>query len=432
MYTIHYLAVTRYLDRKNPAFRNKSFATCTNGCNFALSTWPVKAIFINGKIMPLNKFKTFVLLVVMLVLFGGQATAQHKLWGSNLLLEGRVNYGFMINHHLEMKIFNAHFPSFEINLGKETYGRERWQAMYGYPFIGVSYWYSQMGNSQFLGSANAIFPYVNYPIIRNRKHELNFRVGLGLAYLTKRFDRLENYKYIAIGSHVNAAINLMAEYRWRFNPRMNFAAGLALMHFSNGSTKTPNYGINTPSINLAFAYRLSKENTYLSRKIMPSLYTFEFPGTKTIDFSIGATAAYKDMGSEYGRTFMIYNMFGTVMKQFSFKSAFGIGFDLTYNESDYYFADLDNVPYEKKSDLLRFGIAPTYQLIMSNLSYNFAVGYYIKGKMAPTTTYFKLGLQYQITKGLFANLTLRTHFGQADFVGIGLGYKIPWIYSQKL
>jgi hypothetical protein len=382
--------------------------------------------------MPLNKLKLPVFLIVMLVLIEVPALAQHKLWGSNLLLEGRVNYGFMINHHLEMKIFNAHFPAFEINLGKETYGRERWQAAYGYPFIGISYWYSQMGNSQFLGSANAVFPYVNYPIIRNRKHELNFRVGLGLAYLTKRFDRLENYKYIAIGSHVNAAVNLMAEYRWRFNPRMNAAVGLALMHFSNGSTKTPNYGINIPSINVAFAYRLSKENTYLSKKIIPSLYTFEFPGTKSIDFSLGATVAYKDMGSEYGRTFMIYNFYGNVMKQFSFKSSAGVEADLTYNQSDYYFADLNEVIYERNSELLRFGIGPVYKLSMSKLSYNFGLGFYIKAKMAPSAVYFKLGIQYQITPGLFANLTLRTNYGQADFVGIGLGFKIPWIYSGRL
>ena len=381
--------------------------------------------------MPLSRLKTPVILIVMLVLLKVPASAQHKLWGSNLLLEGRVNYGFMINHHLEMKIFNAHFPSFEINLGKETYGRERWQAEYGYPFIGVSYWYSQMGNSEYLGSANALFPYVNYPIIRNQKHELNFRVGLGLAYLTKRFDRLENYKYIAIGSHVNAAINLMAEYRWRFDPRMNAAVGIALMHFSNGSTKTPNYGINTPSINLAFAYRLSKENTYQSKKLTPSLYNFEFPENKTIDLSLGATVAVKDMGSEYGRTFMIYNFFGSVMKPFSFKSSAGIGFDLTYNESDFFFADLNKVYYEQKSELWRFGVGPVYQLHMSKLSYIFGLGYYIRGKMANTKTYFKMGLQYQVTKRIYANLTLRTHFGQADFVGIGMGYKIPWIYLKK-
>jgi hypothetical protein len=381
--------------------------------------------------MSSKSFKTFVILIVMLALVNAPAIAQHKLWGSNLLLEGRVNYGFMVNHHLEMKIFNAHFPSFEINLGKETYGRERWQAEYGYPFIGVSYWYSQMGNSEFLGSANAVFPYVNYPIVRNQKHELNFRVGLGLAYLTKRFERLENYKYIAIGSHLNAAINLMAEYRWRFNPRMNAAVGVALMHFSNGSTKTPNYGINTPSINLAFAYRLSKENAYQDKKLTPALRIFEFPESRSIDLSLGATVAVKDMGSEYGRTFMVYNLFGNVMKQFSFKSTAGVGFDLTINESDLFFADLNKVKYENKSELWRLGIGPVYQLNMSKLSYFFGLGFYLRAKMATTKTYFKIGLQYQITPRLFANLTLRTHFGQADFVGIGMGYKIPWIYKKK-
>jgi len=376
--------------------------------------------------------KPFVLLIVVLTLIRVPASAQHKLWGSNLLLEGRVNYGFMINHHLEMKIFNAHFPSFEINLGKETYGRERWQAMYGYPFIGISYWYSQMGNSKFLGSANAVFPYVNYPIIRNRKHELNFRVGLGLAYLTKRFDRIENYKYIAIGSHLNAAVNLMTEYRLRLNPRINVAVGVALMHFSNGSMKTPNYGINTPSINLAFAYRLSKENTYLSKKIIPSLYTFEFPGVKSVDIHLGVTVAVKDMGAEYGRVFMVYNIFGNLVKQFSYKSTAGIGLDVTYNAADFYFADLENVPYENNRELWRIGIGPVYRLNMSNLSYNFGLGYYLRGKMAPSDIYFKLGIEYLITDHFFTNLTLRTHFGQADFVGLGLGYKIPWIYKGRV
>lgn len=381
--------------------------------------------------MPQIRIKISVVLIVILMIFRFPGMAQHKLWGSNLLLEGRANYGFLINHHLEMRIFNAHFPSFEMNIGKETFGSQRWQMLYKYPFIGISYWYSQMGNSQFLGSANAVFPYVNYPILRDQKHELNFRVGLGLAYLTKCFDPIENYKYIAIGSHINAAVNLMAEYRWRFNPRMNVAIGLAIMHFSNGSTKTPNYGINIPSANLAFAYRLSKENSYMNKKEIPGLYNFEFPGKRSVDFYTGFTVAYKDMGNEYGRKFMVYNFFGNVMKQITFKSSFGVGIDFTSNQSDPFFAKLENLEYQSKSELLRVGIGPAYQLQMSNLSYNFGLGFYVHGKMTPTSLYFKIGLQYQITDGLFANLALRTHFGQADFVGIGLGYKMRYFYKSK-
>jgi hypothetical protein len=52
--------------------------------------------------------------------------------------------------------------------------------------------------------------------------------------------------------------------------------------------------------------------------------------------------------------------------------------------------------------------------------------------MAPTHMYFKLGLQYMITDKIFANLALRTHFGQADFVGIGLGYHLSYFYKSKM
>lgn len=381
--------------------------------------------------MGLNRVKVCFIVLLIMHLHGGNALAQHKQWGSNILLEGRANYGFLINHHLEMEIYNSHFPAFEINIGKETFGLERWQAMYQYPVIGISYWNSQLGNSKFLGSANAIFPYVNYPLWRNKKQELNFRVGLGLAYLTKRFDRINNYKYIAIGSHLNAAINLMAEYRYRISPRMQTSVGLAIMHFSNGSTKTPNYGINTPALNLAFAYRLSKENSYMSRKVIPKLFKYEFPGTSSIDFSFGTIIAFKDMGNEYEKSFMIYTLTGNAMKTISFKSSVGLEADLTMNKSDNYIADHKNIEYEKPSDLLRFGVGPVYHLNMSNLSYNFGLAFYLKGLMAPEKFYFKVGLKYQITPKVYANISLRTHFGQADFVGLGVGLKLPYIYSLK-
>lgn len=370
------------------------------------------------------------LITIASLLFPVATRAQHKLLNSNLLLEGRVNYGFLINHHLEMQIYNAHFPAFEINLGKETWGKQRWEAAYGYPIIGVAYWYSTLGNSEFLGRSNAVFPYINYPIVRDLKHELNFRLGLGLGYLTKCFDPVTNYKYLAIGSHVNAAINLMAEYRWRMSPRMQVAAGISMMHFSNGSTKTPNYGINTPSVNLALAYRLSNENAYQNRKLIPELYKFEFDGKKSVVLNLAKAIGYKDMGEEYGRTFMVYSFFGDVLTPLSFKSSAGIGFDFARDQSDPYFASLDKIKIKHKIELYRTGVSLAYQLKMSKLSYMFNAGLYVTGKMAPSFGYFKFGLQYLVFKNIFATITFRSHLARADFIGLGVGYKLP-LYVYK-
>jgi hypothetical protein len=352
----------------------------------------------------------------------------HKLNTSNLLLESRLNYGFLINHHLEMQVFNAHFISYEINLGRETYGKKRWEAMYAYPIVGISYWYSNLGNSEFIGKANALFPYINFPITRTEKSEFNFRLGGGLGYLTKHFDRLTNYKYLAIGSHLNAAVNLMFEVRWRPMPRVQVSAGFAMMHFSNGSLKTPNYGINIPSANIAIAYHLTKANAYINRKLLPELTKFEFDGRKNIELDLVGAFGMKDI-SEYGKRYYIYTLSGNIFKQVSYKSKAGIGFDLFYDESDLHKAELDKIILQRNSQVIKPGASLGYQLNLSRTSFVFNLGFYLGGKMALAgASYYKVGMRVMLSRSIFASMALKTHYARADYIGLGIGYKLNLIY----
>jgi len=377
------------------------------------------------------RFNISVILLSAFVLIKVQTQAQNRKWGSNLLIEGRVNYGFLINHHLEMKIFNAHFPAYEINIGKQTDGRERWQSKYNYPVIGVSLWYSHLGNSPLLGSAFALYPYISYPLIKTYKNQVNFRLGVGLSYITKPFDRLENYKYIAIGSHINAAIHLLAEYKRQVSERTSIGLGFSAMHFSNGSTKTPNYGINAILGDVTLAYRLNKVEQMKSIKLLPALTMFEFPEKTSLDFAIGTNLAFKDMGSEYGKDFMIYNLYGSVMKPISFKSSAGLELNLTHNRSDVFLTKRDKLIVPMKGNL-RIAIAPMYELRIGKLSYDFGVGFYLHKIVIPAFAYFKIGFKIQVTPTVFTSLALHTHLGQADFVGFGVGYKFPSKHKPKL
>lgn len=327
-----------------------------------------------------------------------------------------------------MQVFNAHFMAYEINLGVETYGKGRWEAMYAYPIIGVSYWYSNLGNSEFIGKANALFPYINFPLTQHQNYELNFRLGGGLGYLTQHFDRLNNYKYLAIGSHVNAAINLMFELRWRPTPRAHLSTGIALMHFSNGSLKTPNFGINIPTANLAFAYRLSRQNEYINRKILPELIKFEFDGHKYIEIDIGGAVGMKDI-SEYGKRFFVYALYGNVFKTITYKSKVGVGFDFIYDKSDLYTAELKKIELTHKSQIIKPGANLGYQLNLSRTSFIFNLGFYLGGKVNRTvSSYYKVGIRVMLSRNIFASLTLKTHFARADYVGLGLGYKLNFLY----
>lgn len=371
--------------------------------------------------------RTVAIIIMMSCNIYAEAQFMNRLKTNNLLLEGRSNYGFLINHHLEMQVYNSHFTAFEINLGSETYGKSHWEAMYDYPSIGISYWYSNLGNSEFVGKANALFPYISFPLMRREKYALNFRAGCGLGYLTQHFDRLSNYKYLAIGSHLNAAVNLLFEIRCSPSPRTELSAGLALMHFSNGSLKTPNFGINIPTASLAFAYRLARKNEYISKDHLPEITGFEFDGHKNTELDISGSLGMKELPA-YGKRFYVYALSGNAFKTISYKSKLGVGFDLTYDNSDLYIAEVKQVYIKHRGEIIKPAANLGYQLNLSRTSFIFNMGFYLGGKVKSTAdTYFKISTRVMLSQNIFTSLILKSHFAQVDFIGLGLGYKIKFL-----
>lgn len=377
-----------------------------------------------------SKIYRILLVTLLLLVSAGNLNAQkQRFQASNLLFEPRVNYGFLIAHHVEMEIYNSHFPSFEFSIARATYGKQRWEAFYNYPVTGLTYWSSWLGNSEDLGQAHAIFPFISFPWVKSDHNEINFRLGAGMAYLTRRFDRLDNYKYTAIGSHLNAAINLMIEYRWKPVSYLQFSAGLQVMHFSNGSTKTPNYGLNIPSLSGGVAFRLNKENSYIRRRARPDLTMFEFDGKEFLEVKLGTTIAVKEIGDTYGKRYSVYSGFLSATKNLGYKHKLGLCFDLSWDGSDALLVAHTNVEPYNKLDLTKPGISAAYEMVLSRMSFAFNFGFYLGGKdKSEGLTYYKAGINYLITRNLFANLTLKTHYARADFVGVGLGYRFKWKY----
>ena len=381
-------------------------------------------------IKTLSHISSFIL-VVVLISISNPAPAQfkYKLRTSNLILETRLHYGFTISHHLEMQLLNSHFPAFEISILKKTYGKTRWEYMYNYPIIGISLWYSNLGNSPYLGSGTAIYPFIDFPLISKKKTILYFRLGVGLGYISKKFDRLENYKNIAIGSHLNVAVSLMFEAKYRLDEQLLLSGGIGLTHFSNGSIKTPNFGINIPSVNIGIAYRLNKENPYTKNKLLPELYPFEFDGKRSIDIYVSAGAGIKDMQSDFGSRYYVYTAFANVFKRISFKSKLGLGFDLSYDGSDIILLERNDIEIPHFYSIIKPGINVAYELEMSKVSLVFNLGMYLCGmEKSDGSVYEKLAFRYMISDRLFTNITFKAHSGRADFIALGIGYKFNLIY----
>lgn len=354
---------------------------------------------------------------------------KHPFYGSNICLETRLYYGFIINHHVGMEIYNSHFPSLEINISKATYGQKFWEQMFDYPWIGASYWYSALGSSPYLGSMHALFPYINFPLFRADKLTFTFRLGAGIGITTKKFERINNYKHLALGSRLNFAGNLLLELKYQVSDYWTCSFAAALTHFSNGSVKLPNYGLNLPAITFGTAYWLNKPNKPIEKKLYTPTKPFDFHVTRQIEFQIAGIIGFKNLKSIFGDQYYVYALHGHVLKRVTYKSKFGIGFDISYDGSDQLILQRNYIDYDHDLELIKTGLNLAYELTMGRLSFDFNYGFYLSGlDKSDGSVYHKVSLRYDINPNLFANIVLKTHWGKADFIGWGLGYQFKYEY----
>ncbi|MBM3403639.1 MAG: acyloxyacyl hydrolase [Bacteroidetes bacterium] len=368
-------------------------------------------------------------LLLCLWSLSGRGQFDHRLINPNLVVEAKLHYGFIFNHHIELAEFDGHFPAFEISLARATYGKQKWEQLYNYPIIGIGFWYSALSKSPGLGSAAALFPYINYPLFRVNNFALHFRFALGLGYLTKKFDRIENYKNLAIGSHFNAAVNLMLEARYKVGSRLTLAGGISLQHFSNGSLKLPNYGLNIPMINVSAAYLLKRPNKNITDRLIPPTDPFEAIPKRNIEIDLIGGWGTKNMEAIFGQNYMVFSLASNTFLPVTGKSKWGIGWDLTYDQSDRHLLHRQNIDEPNDLKIVKSGISAAYQLNMSHLAYIFNFGYYLSGReKSDGPIYQKIGFQLAATDNFLINVTLKVHYGRADFVTWGLGYRFKVKY----
>lgn len=384
------------------------------------------------------RFWTF-LLLLSLSFFGLKGISQPRppLPNDNYQIELRSHYGFYLHHHLELERFNAHFPSFEISLQRSTFGRHRWEALYAYPVVGFSVFYSDMGGFTEIGSVVAVYPFINFPLNQDVRNRINFRLGVGLGYLTNKYDPVTNYRNFAIGSNLNAAASLFFDYQRVLGKRFTFTAATGLTHFSNGSTKTPNFGLNMISAVAGLNYFINQPNPYLELRYQPILRPFEYDNKQWFSVEVIQSFGTRDMSQQLGKRYFVTNTAVNITKPLSFKGKAGIGLELTYDGSDKGVLDqrsrIEGVQfYEKNYELLKPGLSILYEMLLSRTSFVFQFGFHLAGaEKTDGLPYEKLGIKYHFSDQFFGTIALTAHGGRADFIGYGVGYRWDYKYYTK-
>jgi hypothetical protein len=327
----------------------------------------------------------------------------------------RLHYGYLWPHRPSSWILvEGHALAYELFAEREVSGARQWHHEYLLPTYGIGVLYTDLANPERIGSAVRVLPYLHLPLVRGGCSDVGLRVGWGIGYVTKSYDRTDNTKQIAIGSQVNAAIQFMLEYRYRVR-RTQLNAGLGVDHWSNGAYRMPNLGLNMLGINLGISYALGDVPAYEAR---PDTAPFRASGrTQSIVAAFGICESTLPLSGQYSA----YSLNAQVEWQVSRKSGVAAGIDV-FNKGTLVNIDADMVD-EPRIMYTQFGAHGGYALLLGASSLYVQVGAYLYTPVEDEgPVYHRIGLRHRAGKHLLLNMSLKSHYAVADHWEIGAGY----------
>lgn len=371
----------------------------------------------------------FALSFVILLIFNCESKVRadsiDTIRNRNLQVELRTSWSFTVCHHEEMQLFRAHFPIFELSLQQTTYGSRTWNQLLNYPAVGVTVIYSGVGGMPEIGSIFGAYPYMSFNFLKSRKNMLNARLGVGVGYATKIWDARDNPKNTFLGSHFNALFSINLEYSRVLSQRWQLSFYTGMTHMSNASSRCPNNGINLWQFGLSGRYFLKQPRERLPLETIDNKQYRSWKSSN-ISWYVSFLYSLKDIDEYmgYGRHWSVYNLQLNVMKRVSQMSKVGIGLDLVYDETDKEVLRFNGIRY-KPIEILKPGVNVAYELVLKSTSFLFNFGCHVGGKeMCEGRIYQKLSLKQNIGDYFFLTFGLTTHWGWADYLGFGVGFKI--------
>ncbi|PCJ66069.1 MAG: hypothetical protein COA58_08320 [Bacteroidetes bacterium] len=324
--------------------------------------------------------------------------------------------GFLLAHRADIKNLAAHNFGLEVAFEKEV-SNSSWGDFYNKPSIGYGLLYYNLGKEE-TGHAFGILTHVKLNLVTLGSSDIKFRMGAGLAYLTKKFDVYDNRRNQAIGSHFNGSMQFGLIAHTPIRDNLDYIDyGISISHYSNAAFKVPNLGYNIPSVTIRYGFNIGTSE-----------------GPKNVDstvlnkFDWRATLFYAKKQRNFADPTDFYN-FGIQLrglKNVNKAKAWRFGLDYTLDKTYKFSEDktvaLDSISLIDKSEV---AIAAGFQWSFGKTDVIAEMGVYIfKPAVLKNQLSQRMGIAYRFTDRLSGLGTLRFHRGVADFFEMGIGYTL--------
>jgi hypothetical protein len=348
----------------------------------------------------------------ILLLMSGHRLAAQEPWSVGM----RGQYGFIWPHRPSNWVqVEGHTWSAEIFADRALSGMAAWHHDYPGLRYGIGVQYTDMANPQLIGTTVRVLPHAYVPFVQGGHGALGLRGGWGLGWVEKPFDRRDNAKQIALGSHLNLAIHLMLEYRHTWG-RHALGAGISLDHLSNGSYRQPNLGVNLLNVNLAYSYALGT-----APPIVGVADTTAMALNKGREQLVVGSFAISETEQPHTGQYTVYSLSGHVRWRRTRKSSFGAGVDL-FNKGALRTLDT-GLGDGGRAALTQAGLHGGWTLHFGQGEFLFQMGAYVHTPVPDAAAvYHRIGLRLRSGRHLLWNLSLKSHYAVADHLEFGVGY----------
>lgn len=379
-------------------------------------------------------------------------------------IKAKVITGGILKHtkHLENTVKG---PTLGLEVAVEflPQGKCNWEKYWNYPIIGVGFLGMDLGNTKVFGQAFAVYPYLLVPIVRQEHFLFNFKVGAGIAVLTKTWYHCDTQSGVdaptanaAIGSHLNVFLPIGFTFDFPIKKGFMVISDLMLNHISNGSFIQPNSGLNIINGFVGVAYRPNW------REYMFPWNDYIKPREKNYQLELamggGARQLYYKDKKFYGvasARFSFYKMLTNFYKIGASVDAFYDGVFVNQGETggNYHTTyKRYSIAENKTKNKFRVGLSLANEFEIGRVTAGIHWGFYVfdpirnayklgtnpkyekKGyphrpflysyniEKEDGWNYFRLLLKCKIVDNFFVSASLKTHLQKAEFFDIGFGY----------
>jgi hypothetical protein len=303
----------------------------------------------------------------------------------------------------------------ELDFIRQTDGSKNWHVANGLPKWGIGIFFGNSGSKQYIGAIGGIFTFVDFKLIRSKNFTSSLRAGAGAGFIEKPYDAATNHKNLLLSTRLNCFLNLLWKNEFRITDHVFINGGLSFSHLSNARVKLPNLGLNTPAFSAGVRYAFGKTET-IKRKADAV--------NKKIQFQLTTALGLKQIPT-IGSNYYLVN-FSTVeaTRQFSPSGKYGAGIMLSYDRSagDHY---ADPLLQSKEIVKHRFNAAAfvSYERLLGKFSLPIQVGVYLLEQPLSVPLYENFGVRYHFDQHWSGTISLKTHFGRADYMHVGIGYQ---------